>query len=92
MEIKKDVLASITATNVETDERIKSDKFLLKTLDNEMIDRMEADKNIINSIDDVMEKYLIISKQLRKYEIALNFVISLSVGLLLSMISIALQR
>ena len=91
MEIKEDVLASITGTSVEMDERIKSDEFLLKNLDNEIVDRMETDKDIINSIDDVREKYSIISKQLLKHEIALNFVIGLSVFLLVSIILIAFK-
>lgn len=91
MENKEYTESYVTGTYVETNERINGDKFLLKTIDDERVERTAADNDIIDSIDDVTERYFIISKQLRKHDIALNFVIGLLVFLLLSMIIIALQ-
>lgn len=91
MENKINITGKITGTNTETENRIKSDQSLLNTIENERSERIEIDNDIIDLIDDLSKKYFIISKRLNKYEIALNFVIGLSVGLLISMIFITLK-
>lgn len=78
MEDKTFIKAHVTGTYTETEERIKNDKLLLNMIESERAERTEDTKYI--------------EKRLRKHDFALNFFISLSVGLLLSMISIALQR
>lgn len=77
MEDKTFIKAHVTGTYTETEERIKNDKLLLNMIESERAERTEDTKYI--------------EKRLRKHDFVLNFVISLSVGLLLSMISIALQ-
>lgn len=77
MEDKTFIKAHVTGTYTETEERIKNDELLLKMIESERAERTEDTKYI--------------EKRLRKHDFTLNFVISLSVGLLLSMISIALQ-
>lgn len=78
MEDKTFIKAHVTGACAETEERIKNDKLLLNMIESERAERTEDTKYI--------------EKRLRKHDFVLNFVISLSVGLLLSMISIALQR
>lgn len=78
MEDKIFIKSHITGTYTETEERIENDKLLLNMIESERAERTEDTKYI--------------DKRLRKHDFALNFVISLSVGLLLSMILIALQR
>nr|CAI9750975.1 hypothetical protein LBZUJACN_LBZUJACN_CDS_0043 [Caudoviricetes sp.]CAI9751066.1 hypothetical protein MIHLRAQX_MIHLRAQX_CDS_0043 [Caudoviricetes sp.] len=78
MEDKTFIKAHITGTYTETEERIENDKLLLNMIESERAERTEDTKYI--------------EKRLRKHDFVLNFVISLLVGLLLSMISIALQR
>lgn len=78
MEDKIFIKSHVTGTYTETEERIKNDKLLLNMIESERAERTEDTKYI--------------EKRLRKHDFVLNFVISLSVGLLLSMISIAFQR
>lgn len=78
MEDKIFIKSHVTGTYTETEERIKNDKLLLNMIESERAERTEDTKYI--------------EKRLRKHDFVLNFVISLLVGLLLSMISIALQR
>lgn len=80
----------ITGTSVEKEERVKSDKLLLNTIESERIERMESHNETIDELAKLSMNDIVILKELRKHEIALNFVIGLSVGLLLSMILIAL--
>lgn len=91
MDNKINVTGVVSGTDIEAESRIKSDQLLLETIESERIERMEADKYIISALETLGEKYFIIFKRLRKYEVALNFVIGLSVGLLFSVILIALQ-
>ena len=83
MEDKTFIKAHVTGTYTETEERIKSDQLLLNTIESERIERMEIDKDILETL---VKKHFIISKQLHKYKFALNFVIGLVLGWLLSMI------
>lgn len=82
---------SVQGSYVEADNRVQSDRLLLNTIESERIERMEADKDIINALDMLGKKYFVIFKELRKHEVALNFVIGLPVGLLFLMILIAWQ-
>lgn len=82
---------SVQGSYVEADNRVQSDRLLLNTIESERIERMEADKDIINALDMLGKKDFVIFKELRKHEVALNFVIGLAVGLLFSMILIAWQ-
>lgn len=83
--------ASVQGSYVEADNRVQSNRLLLNTIESERIERMEADKNIINALDMLGKKDFVIFKQLRKHEVSLNFVIGLAVGLLFSMILIVWQ-
>ena len=91
MEIKKEVLYSVTGADIEKTERIKSDRLLLNTIESERIERMEATKETFEELGELAMNDVVIWKQLRKYQVTLNFVIGLSLGLLLSMILIASQ-
>lgn len=81
----------VTGTYTETEERIKSDQLLLNTIESERIERMEATNEIFDELGELAMNDVVIWKQLRKYQVTLNFVIGLSLGLLLSMILIASQ-
>ena len=75
MEIKKDVLYSVTGADIEKTERIKSDRLLLNTIESERIERMEATKETFNELGDLAMNDVVIYKQLRKYETTLKVVI-----------------
>ena len=75
MEIKEDVLASITGTSVETEERIKSDQFLLNTIESERIERIEDAKENFDALGELAMNDVVIWKQLRKYETTLKVVV-----------------
>lgn len=92
MEMKKDVLYSVSGTDIEKMERIKGDRLLLNTIESERVERMEATKETFDELGELAMNDVVIWKQLRKYQVTLNFVIGLSLGLLLSMMLIALQR
>lgn len=77
MEDKTFIKAHVTGIDTEIEKCIKNDKLLLNMIESERAERTEDTKYI--------------EKRLRKHDFVLNFVISLSVGLLLSMILIALQ-
>lgn len=92
MEMKKDVLYSVSGTDIEKMERIKGDRLLLNTIESERVERMEATKETFDELGELAMNDVVIWKQLRKYQVTLNFVIGLSLGLLLSMILIVSQR
>lgn len=92
MEMKKDVLYSVSGTDIEKMERIKGDRLLLNTIESERVERMEATKETFDELGELAINDVVIWKQLRKYQVTLNFVIGLSLGLLLSMMLIASQR
>lgn len=75
MEIKKDVLYSVTGADIEKTERIKSDRLLLNTIESERIERMEATKETFNELGELAMNDVVIYKQLRKYETTLKIVI-----------------
>lgn len=65
----------ITGSSVEKEERVKSDKLLLNTIESERIERMESHKETINELGELAMNDIVIWKQLRKYEITLKVVI-----------------
>lgn len=75
MEIKKDVLYSVSGADIEKTERIKSDRFLLNTIESERIERMEATKETFDELGELAMNDVIIWKQLRKYETTLKVVV-----------------
>lgn len=75
MEIKKDVLYSVTSADIEKTERIKSDQLLLNTIENERMERIEDAKETFDALGELSMNDVVIWKQLRKYEIALKVVI-----------------
>lgn len=75
MEIKKDVLYSVTSADIEKTERIKSDQLLLNTIENERMERIEDAKETFDALGELSMNDVVIWKQLRKYEIVLKVVI-----------------
>lgn len=75
MEIKKDVLYSVSGADIEKTERIKSDRLLLNTIESERIERMEATKETFDELGELAMNDVVIWKQLRKYETTLKVVI-----------------
>lgn len=75
MEIKKDVLYSVTGADIEKTERIKSDQLLLNTIENERMERIEDAKKTFDALGELSMNDVVIWKQLRKYEITLKVVI-----------------
>lgn len=75
MEIKKDVLYSVTGADIEKTERIKSDQLLLNTIENERMERIEDAKETFDELGELAMNDVVIWKQLRKYEITLKIVI-----------------
>lgn len=75
MEIKENVLYSVTCASVEKTERIESDQLLLSTIENERIERMNDAKETFDELGELAMNDVVIWKQLRKYEITLKVVI-----------------
>lgn len=81
----------ISGASVETSNRVKSDKLLLNTIENERVERMEADKDMINTLTTIETNEFVIWKQLRRQENILNSVIGLEAFLLIALALIAWQ-
>lgn len=75
MEIKKDVLYSVSGTDIEKMERIKGDRLLLNTIESERVERMEATKETFDELGELAMNDVVIWKQLRKHEITLKVVV-----------------
>lgn len=75
MEMKKDVLYSVTGADIEKTERIKSDRLLLNTIESERVERMEATKETFDELGELAMNDVVIWKQLRKYETTLKVVV-----------------
>lgn len=75
MEMKKDVLYSVSGTDIEKTERIKGDRLLLNTIESERVERMEATKETFDELGELAMNDVVIWKQLRKYETTLKVVL-----------------
>ena len=75
MEMKKDVLYSVSGTDIEKMERIKGDRLLLNTIESERVERMEATKETFDELGELAMNDVVIWKQLRKYETTLKVVV-----------------
>ena len=75
----------ITGTSVEKEERVKSDKLLLNTIESERIERMESHKETINELSNLGMNDIVIWKELRKYEITLKSFLVVEIILLIVM-------
>ena len=82
---------SVQGSYVEAENRLEGDGLLLDAIEIERNERMEVTEEIMNTITTLRANNTAIIKKLRKHEVALNFVIGLAVGLLISMILIAWQ-
>lgn len=68
---------SVQGSYVEADKRVQSDRFLLNTIESEREERMEATRDIINTLTTLGTNDFVLWKELRKHEIVLNVVIGL---------------
>ena len=75
MEIKKDVLYSVTGADIEKTERIKSDQLLLNKIESERIERIEDAKENFDALGELAMNDVVIWKQLRKYETTFKVVV-----------------
>ena len=82
---------SVQGSDVEADNRVQSDRFLLNTIESEREERMEATRDIINTLATLGTNDFVLWKELRKHEIVLNVVIGLETGLLIAIMLIVWQ-
>ena len=82
---------SVQGSYVEADNRVQSDRFLLNTIESERAERMEATRDIINTLATLGTNDFVLWKELRKHEIVLSVVIGVETGLLIAMILIIWQ-
>ena len=82
---------SVLGSDVEADNRVQSDRFLLNTIESEREERMEATRDIINTLATLGTNDFVLWKELRKHEIVLSVVIGVETGLLIAMILIIWQ-
>lgn len=82
---------SVQGSYVEADNRVQSDRLLLNTIESERAERMEATRDIINTLATLGTNDFVLWKELRKHEIVLSVVIGVETGLLIAMISIVWQ-
>ena len=68
---------SVQGSNVEAENRVQSDRFLLNTIESEREERMEATRDTINTLTTLGTNDFVFWKELRKHEIVLNVVIGL---------------
>lgn len=85
MENKENIVAVVSGTDVEADNRVQSDRFLLNTIESEREERMEATRDIINTLATLGKNDFVLLKELRKHEIVLSVVIGVEIGLLIAM-------
>ena len=91
MENKENIVAVVSGTDVEADNRVQSDRFLLNTIESEREERMEATRDIINTLTTLGKNDFVLLKELRKHEIVLSVVIGVEIGLLIAMMLIVWQ-
>lgn len=82
---------SVQGSDVEADNRVQSDRFLLNTIESEREERMEATRDTINTLYTLGTNDFVFWKELRKHEIVLNVVIGLETGLLIAIMLIVWQ-
>ncbi len=82
---------SVQGSDVEADNRVQSDRFLLNTIESEREERMEATRDTINTLTTLGTNDFILWKELRKHEIVLSVVIGVETGLLIAMMLIIWQ-
>ncbi|MBU5285564.1 hypothetical protein KQH86_05595 [Weissella confusa] len=82
---------SVQGSDVEADNRVQSDRFLLNTIESEREERMEATRDTINTLTTLGTNDFVLWKELRKHEIVLNVVIGLETGLLIAIMLIVWQ-
>lgn len=82
---------SVQGSDVEADNRVQSDRFLLNTIESEREERMEATRDTINTLTTLGTNDFVLWKELRKHEIVLNVVIGLETGLLIAIMLIIWQ-
>lgn len=82
---------SVQGSDVEADNRVQSDRFLLNTIESEREERMEATRDTINTLTMLGTNDFVLWKELRKHEIVLNVVIGLETGLLIAIMLIVWQ-
>ena len=82
---------SVQGSDVEADNRVQSDRFLLNTIESEREERMEATRDMINTLTTLGTNDFVLWKELRKHEIVLSVVIGVETGLLIAMILIIWQ-
>ena len=82
---------SVQGSYVEADNRVQSDRLLLNTIESERAERMEATRDIINTLATLGTNDFVLWKELRKHEMVLSVVIGVETGLLIAMILIIWQ-
>lgn len=82
---------SVQGSDVEADNRVQSDRLLLNTIESERAERMEATRDIINTLATLGTNDFVLWKELRKHEIVLSVVIGVEIGLLIAMMLIIWQ-
>ncbi|CCF31049.1 Protein of unknown function [Weissella confusa LBAE C39-2] len=82
---------SVQGSDVEADNRVQSDRFLLNTIESEREERMEATRDTINTLTTLGKNDFVLLKELRKHEIVLSVVIGVEIGLLIVMMLIVWQ-
>lgn len=82
---------SVQGSYVEADNRVQSDRLLLNTIESERAERMDATRDIINTLATLGTNDFVLWKELRKHEIVLSVVIGVETGLLIAMILIIWQ-
>ena len=82
---------SVQGSYVEADNRVQSDRLLLNTIESEREERMEATRDIINTLATLGTNDFVLWKELCKHEIVLSVVIGVETGLLIAMILIIWQ-
>lgn len=82
---------SVQGLDVEADNRVQSDRFLLNTIESEREERMEATRDTINTLTMLGTNDFVLWKELRKHEIVLSVVIGVETDLLITMMLIVWQ-
>ncbi|TGE70645.1 hypothetical protein [Weissella confusa] len=82
---------SVQGSDVEANNRVQSDRLLLNTIESERAERMEATRDIINTLATLGTNDFVLWKELRKHEIVLSVVIGVETGLLIAMMLIIWQ-
>ena len=82
---------SVLGSDVEADNRVQSDRFLLNTIESEREERIEATRDTTNTLTTLGTNDFVFWKELRKHEIVLSVVIGVEIGLLIAMMLIVWQ-